>query len=128
MALKVSIQSNQADLKSIKKKLEELKEFGKHEVKKILTHEAKQTVGRMKKAAPVDTGRLRRNIEQTIYRDDIVIESEAIDPQTGKDYAVIQEYGLSKFIKYTPYFRKNVRGLITNLNRRLKRRLKELTK
>lgn len=123
MALRSSIQLNKQDLKNLKKKIKQLKDFSQKEVDLSLKHAAKNAVGRMKKDAPVDTGRLRREIEYITTRDDLIVESTAIDPDTGEDYSVVQEFG-GRFIKAQPYFFKNIRLMISSLTKDLKRKLK----
>lgn len=125
MALRFSVEANKTQLKSINRKLAELEKFSKKEVKSALRHAAANAVGRMKQDAPVDTGRLRRNIEYTVTNRGVNIVSEAIDPETGQDYAPVQEYGL-RFLPAQPYFRPNITKFIEELNRNLRRRLQQI--
>ena len=80
--------------------------------KKALRIETRNAVARMERAAPVDTGRLRRNIESEITPKGAIIQSEAIDPKTKVDYAPIQELPNGTLpIRTTPYFWRNVRQM-----------------
>ena len=125
--LRASIQLNKQDLKNLKRKIKMLQDFSQKEVDLSLRHAGKNATGRMKRQAPVDTGRLRREIEYITTRDDLIIESTAIDPVTGEDYSVIQEFG-GRFIKAQPYFFKNVRLMISSLTKDLKRKLRLIAK
>ena len=123
--LRGGITVNKADLKNLNSKLKAL-EGSPVVLNKITKHEAQQAVGRMRRDAPVDTGRLRRDIEivkQT--KDDIIIESSAVDPVTKVDYAPIQEYGLHG-LKPQPYFRKNIREMFSRLTNRLNLAIKKI--
>lgn len=84
--------------KEVRDSIKKIREF-LDEAKRIEKHLAEQTVGRAKKNATemkaVDTGRLRRNIEYKKTGDGFAIESEAIDPKTGKDYAPEVHFGLA---------------------------------
>lgn len=86
------------DSTDIDNAISKLRELSK-EVDRIEKHMAEQTIGRAKanatKMKAVDTGRLRRNIEYKKTEDGFLIESEAIDPKTGKDYAPEVHYGLA---------------------------------
>ncbi len=62
----------------------------------------------MDRDAPEDTGRLKRHIDYTATEDNLIFESEAIDPITGRDYAPAQEYG-GRHFSAQPYFHKNIR-------------------
>ena len=127
MGLKGGLRINKVDFKALNNKLNKIQEFPK-EAKAILRHEANQAVGKMKRDAPVDTGRLRREITATrVSGDDIVIESIAIDPKTGEDYATIQEFG-GRNIRPQPYFYHNIRVMLSELHKRLKYNLQKLTK
>ena len=122
---KFGIKLNQANLNTLKRDLASLDRYPKI-AKKIIKSEADKAVVRMKKDAPFDTGRLKRNIKVTnVTSDDLTIKSEAINPTTGVDYSYAQEYGLGPG-KFTPYFRHNVHILITRLSARLKKALKKL--
>ena len=96
-----------------------LEDFGV-DARQVIENTAQATVKKMKREAPKDTHRLERNITAQYTIDGTVqIESEAIDPETGVDYAYIQEYGLSRF-KTTPYFRKNIQYFIRKVERDLR--------
>ena len=126
--LKFGLKLNQADLKRVNGKLSLLQKMGDTGVNKALNEEARKIVGVMKSEAPVDTGRLRTNIEYSNRGGSgLVIESSAIDPNTGEDYAPIQEYG-GRNIKHTPYFNHNVRKFISNLHANLRKRLQKILK
>ena len=108
------------------------KEYPK-EVQKLLKHEATQAVGRMKKDAPVDTGRLRRGIKVGAQagaglgiKEAVTITSKAIDPDTNADYAADQEFG-SRYIPAHPYFFKNVRLMRKKITKRAERLLKSIS-
>ena len=96
-------------------------------VDRSLAHNAKQTIGRMRKDAPVDTGRLRREIKYTQSKHNITFTSKAIDPEDGRDYAPIQEYG-SRYVKAQPYFNKNVRRFFVETGKDLTRRINNIIK
>ena len=122
MALKWSIQLNRSQLASLQSKMKQLGSLEASELSKAMAHAGTQTVGRMKQLAPVDTGRLRRNIEQEVRSDNIVFRSEAIDPKTRRDYAYVQEYGIG--VPPRPYFNKTIRNFfipkfISELRRRI---------
>lgn len=125
MALRSSIQWNQKDLKNLKSKIKKLQEFSQKEATLSLEHAGKNGVGRMRKNAPVDTGRLRREIEYTATDDDLIFESRAIDPVTKEDYAPVQEYG-GRFLKAQPYFFSGVRYAMSALMKDLRRKLKHI--
>ena len=127
MPLRSSIELNQQDLKNLKRKIKMLKDFSQKEVTLSLDHAARNTVGRMKKDAPVDTGKLRREIEYTVTTNDVIIESTAIDPETKEDYAPLQEYG-SRYLRPQPYFHRNIRYLISSLFKDLTRKLRLIAK
>lgn len=79
---------------------------------KAMKIEGNNAVQRMERAAPVDTGRLRRNIEMEVHSKGIEIESRAVDPRTRVDYAPIQELPPGTLgIRTTPYFWRNVRQM-----------------
>ena len=123
MPLKSGIKISPISKRNLNRLLKEVETFT-GDAKRIIKHEADNAVGRMKQDAPVDSGRLRREIEaRRINKDDVIIESIAIDPATGRDYAPIQEYGLLGY-KEQPYFRKNIRLFIDRLTQRLQRALK----
>ena len=121
--LKVGIEINQADLKHLTKKLKILKNTaGKGTTKALVDGVGLQTTSKMKQQAPVDTGRLRTNVSYTTYvtdtRSELIMESEAIDPNTGRDYAPVQEYGLNG-LRAQPYFQHNARWGFEQLYKRL---------
>lgn len=117
----ISFSLKQSDLKRLNKKMKALEAFPA-ELDAAIEHNASQAVGRMKQDAPVDTGRLRRQIHQTNQQGGLYIESEAIDPRDGRDYAHTQEYG-GRYFPAQPYFFKNIRVMISKLHRDIKRRL-----
>ena len=124
--LKARIFANKVDQKNLIKKIRSLEKYPK-EIQKVLRHEANNAVGRMKKDAPVDTGRLRREIEAVVRKDnEVVVSSKAIDPQTGRDYAPVREYGLYGS-RAQPYFRHNRDLFFTRLRQRFTRLLKQIT-
>ena len=99
-----------------------LKRFSTEEVKASLNHIADNTEGRMRQLAPVDTGRLRREILVKVISEAIFFQSEAIDPETKADYAPLQEYG-TRHWPAQPYFYPAIRwghfALVKDLNRRM---------
>ena len=127
MATTIRMTVDPKDLKNLQNKIAELNSFEKNTVFESFTHAANQTVGRMKKDAPVDTGRLRREVEYVLTSKGITIGSEAIDPDTGKDYAPEQEFGTREFPAH-PYFYRNIRGFLLYIMKDLKRKLNNITK
>lgn len=109
MPNRANIELDQGDLRRVIKKMRDLGAT-KAEVLNAIDKEAHNAEVRMKRAAPRDTGRLVRNIEVTRSRNFVQFDSEAIDPQSGIDYAPIQELpnGTMPF-KTTPYFWRNIR-------------------
>ena len=107
--------------KKLLAKFEELKRLG-GDADKVLNTTSKNTVNKMKREAPYDTGRLRRNIDfEHTGPGRLYIHSEAIDPEDPRkiDYAPIQEYG--RGVRAQPYFRKNLRWMRKELFNALKR-------
>ena len=126
MGLKSGIFISPISAKHLKKKLASLETVPK-ELQKILEHEASQAVGRMKQDAPVDTGRLRRKIEADVRPDnEVIIESSAVDPRTGVDYAPLQEYGIG--VPERKYFRHNIDLFRLKLKARLDRAFSNINK
>lgn len=125
--LRASIQLNQADLANLKKKIKQLQDFSQKEVNLSLNHAGKSTVGRMKRMAPVDTGRLRREIEYTATSKDLIIESTGIDPDTQQDYAALQNYG-TRFYPGTQYFNRGIKWMIQFLTKDLSRKLRHIAR
>ena len=81
----------------------------------------------MRQQAPVDTGRLRSNIEaQTTLFNTVEVESVAIDPETGEDYAYVQEHG-SRHVRAQPYFNKNIAWWKRTFERTLRELLRAYT-
>lgn len=121
MPNKASLSLNEADFKNLGYIVRELKKFDV-DASKVMYNEAKNTVEKIKRDAPVDTGRLRSNVEaQLTTLGSVEITSEAYDPETGEDYAVIQEFG-SRFLPAQPYFFKWVhryRSKVTNSLRQI---------
>ena len=130
MPLKTGLRINQLDLKHLNNKINELSDLGGlGETRKVLEHVGSQSTGRMKQSAPVDTGRLRREVEYTVRvtkaESDLIMESEAIDPETKIDYAPIQEYGLNG-VRPTPYFRRWARWGFDELYIRVKTKIAKI--
>ena len=127
MALKSGIQISPVSKKHLKKKIDALSEFP-YELNKIMKDEGKITVLQMRQDAPEDTGRLKRNIgyEVLFGGKEVILESTAIDPLTGRDYAPLQEYGIG--VPKRPYFRKNVDIFFSRLKQRIDRTLKRLNR
>ena len=93
------------------------------DVIKQLKEDARKAVALIKKDAPYDTGRLRRNVKVEVENgNQIYIISEAKDPRTGRDYAPVQEYGLEGLTPQ-PFFRKNIDIVFNGLFARLRRKL-----
>lgn len=118
MALGVTLNTNVADLRRVKQQLRSLEKFSKDELELSLTHFTSQTGAKIKQKAPVDTGRLRREVVGEVVQRNIAnFTSIAIDPQTGEDYAPLQEH-------YVPVFfstiRQGIRKLVEDLARKLK--------
>ena len=129
---RINIQANQAQLKKITGKLKKLEEFP-DETNKIMRRTAQDTIQEMRdnviEMDAVETGRLLRNIKGQFSYNNIVIESEAIDPVTKINYAPIVHYGLARTGRNStarPYFSRGVTWMIIELNKRLTRALKQL--
>ena len=122
MPNKVGIDLDKKSFDTIAAKLQELESLD-GDGAKIINTEAKNTVHRMQRQAPRDTGRLIDGIDfiQT-DKDAVEIFSEAIDPETKVDYAPIQEHGLG--VRAQPYFWHNVRLFKRDLFRSLQRMIK----
>lgn len=123
----VGLTINPQQYKSIRKRFDTLKKFaGEKEYLRIMEHHAKNTVGRIKQDAPVDTGRLRREVSYEMAVNGVHLRSRAIDPDTGEDYAYVQNYGDSaRNIPATYYWSKNIPLMIQRIHRDISRRLKE---
>lgn len=98
--LNIKLELNQQQWKSLKKKLDALKDIDSTAVDDVLKRTAQTTQQEMERYAPFDTGRLKRNIDSNYSQGtdnnlgpSISWESRAIDPDTKKDYAPIQEFG-----------------------------------
>ena len=131
---RINIQANQADLKRIQGKLKKLQEFPE-ETSRIMKNTAQDTIQEMRdnviEMDAVETGRLLRNIKGQFSSDNIVIESEAIDPITKTNYAPIVHYGLARTGRNAtarPYFSRGVTWMIGQLNKRLTGALKRLVR
>ena len=109
---------SEADFAALYKKMDELKAVGGRGATGIIERQVKNTVGRMKKDAPVDTGNLRSRIDYEKAGKVFTIESEARDPETGINYAPIQEFG-APGIRNTPFFYGNIRLFIRDTHRAL---------
>ena len=120
---------NRDDYVRLTKAMDRLAEFPE-EAKKETRHIGEQTVGRAKKNATnmgaVDTGRLRRGIEwrPSSNGTGVTIESSAIDPQTGRDYAATVHEGLGRGKNSTP--RRNLAQAFEWATRTYEKRLRNL--
>ena len=119
-----SLRRNAADFNKLLNKLKKLEEAG-HDVENMMRVNAQNTLNDMQRDAPKDTRNLVNNIEAFYGKDEVIFQSEAIDPNTGIDYAPIQEFGGTD-IKYTPYFYKNIRRFRRNLAQSISRRIKNI--
>ena len=108
--------------------------FGPAEIDRVLQHHANNLVGRIKQEAPVDTGRLRRNVKSETFalfgNNAVRVVSSAIDPQTGEDYTYVQNFGdPTRNIPATYYFTRTAanfaRKIYDDLGRRFRRELGE---
>lgn len=107
--LKATLILDEKDEKRLEDIIKILEGYGV-DSQRVLDNEAHHTLRKMKDDAPRDTGRLERNIQaQTLVSGGVEFTSEAIDPETGDDYAFIQEHG-SRFVKAQPYFFRNIRA------------------
>lgn len=114
---------NANDLKKVNTKLSELMKLaGEVEVQKTFTHVGRGAVGRMRTDAPVDTGRLRREIAFRASGQNLRLTSEALDPDSGKDYAPLQEHGF-RHTPARPYFWKFTRWAVAETIRDLQRKI-----
>lgn len=118
------IKLNTRDKKHLDKTLSLLQSVPEEIAQEELDNMAIDTIGYMKRDAPVDTGNLRQNIKFEQIADGVSITSEALDGNT--DYAPIQEYG-TRFINAQPYFWKNVRRGVRELRQSLMSRIKQIT-
>lgn len=116
------IKLNPIDKKSHEKRIGRLSKIPK-DVDNILKKEADKAVKAIKADAPVNTGRLKRSVETTNTKGGVEVTSEAIDPKTGKDYAVFQEYG-GRYTPAKPYFKPNIRKMQRNVTAGIKKKLK----
>lgn len=115
MALSKVLSLNASDDQHFKDKMRMVQGAGVH-IDKILKNTGNDTVRYTKKQVDlydaVDTGRLKRNVKlaPTIFGQSI-LESEAIDPTTGKDYAptVNDGLGVGRNSVARPYFDNGVR-------------------
>ena len=115
------------ELKNLKKKFNLLHKYSFDGVEKTIQHVASQAVSRMRKAAPFDTGRLRREIDYTTAHQNLVIHSEAFDPETGEDYAPLQEFGSRRRgIRAQPFFYRNIRWMFDALYKDINRKIKNI--
>ena len=109
--------------------MRKLKKLGATGIKKTADNLAVKAESRMKKESPIDTGRLRRNINFTIkhklFNDEIIFDSEAKDPHSQVDYAPIQEFG-GRFTKAQPYFFKNIRRFFNNFTTDLDNKVEKI--
>ena len=125
MANKARIALNVKDNASVLGMISALNRFGDTGGGRSIETEAKNTVARMRKDAPYDTGRLNRNIKyKKKGKGTVEFESIAKDPQTGEDYAPKQEHGIG--VPPRPYFYKNVRKFSRDLAKNLRKRLKQI--
>ena len=108
MPNKLTITVNPRDQKRLNNKLKSLDKFADFDLDKLINSTAKEAQNKMESNAPVDTGRLRRNLGFEHLSNGIEFYSEAIDPDTGIDYAPSQEYG-TRLFKAHPYFYKNIK-------------------
>ncbi len=122
---KIQFIVNKNDEKRLLNKLKSLDKFGETDVDKIMQNESVKTVDRMENNAPFDTGRLRRNIDFSHQVDIIEFYSEAIDPETKKDYAPSQEFG-GRFFRAQPYFYKNIKKHLQNVRVALANRIQDI--
>ena len=116
---------NASQVRSLQTRLKNLKSAaGPAEVSRVLHHHGKNVVGRIKAKAPVDTGRLRREVEYTVSKERLEVTSRAIDPDTGFDYAYIQNWGSSAArIPATYYFTNTVKRLFRDISDDINRRI-----
>ena len=125
---KTRIQINQADLKRLSGKINNLNKLSTDGVREAMRENAIEAVHRMQRDAPYDTGRLRKNIEYAqTTGNGVIIESEAIDPEDHIDYAPIQEFG-GRYNRAQPYFYKNIRLFVSKLYKDLSNRIKKIIK
>ena len=121
------IELSKKDLSKLKNKFNELHKYSLDSVENSIKHVAAQAVGRMKKEAPVATGRLRREIGYELANKRVTIFSEAIDPETRIDYAPLQEYGSRKLnIPPHPFFYRNIRWFYNALYKDISRKIRTI--
>ena len=123
--LKEGFEVNERDFKALKSKMDELRDLDETIAPNIMKRVGEEIAEEMWRYAPVDTGRLRREISFKSGDDWVTWESEAIDPQTKRDYAPLQEFG-TRFFRAHPYFYPSLRGAIPELNHRLTQAIKTL--
>ena len=93
------------------RKMSRLRKFAQQDAPAAQKTVAIETIARMKKDAPVDTGTLQNSIGLEIVGNTTEITVNA-------DYGVEVEYG-TRYTKPRPYFRNNVRLAKQELRRRL---------
>ena len=124
--IKASIELNKKDLKDLNDIQSNLSALGaKTDV--IIDNEAERTVRKMKKDVRKDTRRLKNSIKwESTGKNKGYFEATAIDPESGVDYASIQEQASVAGISTTPYFFHNIRAFKRNLTNELRRLLVNL--
>ena len=110
------------DLQKLNETIDVLKLFDEDVVRRI-NNQTDIAVRNMIREAPVDTGRLQRQIvSERISDNSVIIFSEAIDPDTGVDYAPIQDQG-GRHNRPTYYFTRNINKYVFNVMEDLRKSL-----
>ena len=120
---KPGLRLDPVDKKKFDELMRSLEIFAEEEVEGIMALEANKTVTKMKREAPVDTGRLRGNIEaeRNPNGNGVIFDSSAINPETGEQYAPKQD-------RIHGYFSRNIRKFRYQLHRNLQLRLRGVLK
>lgn len=94
----------------------------KEELGTLFEDVAKDTVFRMRKDVRKDTKKLKNSIEYSKKKDGVEFTASAVDPDTGEDYASLQDTG-GRHFAHTPYFKKNILIFIATIQYRLQSRI-----
>ena len=118
------------DLNELSDKIGALENLTGHKSRDILENFGATVNRKMNAYVPIDTGQLQRSLRYEVGADSIEFEARALDPDTGEDYAPIQEYGgynaQGQYINPQPYFRRAIIEEIGTLDDALLQRARKL--